>query len=126
MRIRVLGSAAGGGFPQWNCACAQCRRLREGNFAGTARTQTQLASSVDLNQWTLWNASPDLRVQIEQTPELWAQGGERNSPIRDVILTGAELDQTLGLLLLREFHRFRVHATTAVRKLLTEGNELFG
>lgn len=126
MHVKVLGSAAGGGFPQWNCVCPQCRRLREGRFAGPARTQAQLAWNGAPGQWTLLNASPDLRVQIEATPELWPQGGERDSPIRDVILTGGEVDQTLGLLLLREFHRFRVHATASVRKLLTEDNNLFG
>lgn len=126
MQVKILGSAAGGGFPQWNCACVQCRRLRQGEFAGTARTQAQLAWSGSPGQWTLLNASPDLRVQIEATPELWPQGDERNSPIRDVILTGAEVDQILGLLFLREFHKFRVHATASVRRLLTEDNTLFG
>jgi pyrroloquinoline quinone biosynthesis protein B len=74
------------------------------------------------------NASPDLRVQIDATPELWPShgNGARHSPIRDVILTGAEVDQALGLLLLREFHSFRVHATAAVRKILTEDNSMFG
>ena len=126
MRIKVLGSAAGGGFPQWNCACANCRRLRAGKFAGTPRTQAQLAWSVAPGQWTLLNASPDLRAQIEATRELWPQDGNRHSPIGDVVLTGAEVDQTLGLLLLREFHSFRVHATRAVRRILTEDNSLFG
>src|SRR5262252_2137818 len=126
MQVRILGSAAGGGFPQWNCSCSNCRRVREGKFAGTPRTQTQLAWSAAPGQWTLLNASPDLRAQIEATPELWPLGNERNSPIRDVILTGAEVDQTLGLLLLREFHSFRVHATASVRRILTEDNNLFG
>lgn len=126
MQVKILGSAAGGGFPQWNCACANCRRVREGTLAGVTRTQAQLAWSGTSGQWTLLNASPDLRTQIEATPELWPQGGERNSPIRDVILTGAEVDQTLGLLLLREFHSFRVHATASVRRILTEDNNLFG
>jgi pyrroloquinoline quinone biosynthesis protein B len=77
-------------------------------------------------QWTLLNASPDLRAQIEGTPELRPQGANRSSPIADVVLTGAEVDQTLGLLLLREFHPFRVHATRSVRRILTEDNSLFG
>lgn len=126
MYVKILGSAAGGGFPQWNCACVQCRRFRQGEFAGPARTQAQLAWSGASGQWTLLNASPDLRVQIEATPQLWPQGGERNSPIRDVILTGAEADQILGLLLLREFHAFHVHSTASVRRILTEDNSLFG
>jgi len=126
MRVKVLGSAAGGGFPQWNCACSNCRRLRDGRFAGLARTQLQLAWEGQSNNWTLLNASPDLRSQIEATPELWPQGANRHSPISDVILTGAELDQALGLLLLREFHSFRIHATASVRRVLTEDNSLFG
>jgi len=128
MRVKVLGSAAGGGFPQWNCACPNCRRVREGKFSGTPRTQAQLAWSGTTGNWTLLNASPDLRVQIDATPELWPShaNGARHSPIRDLILTGAEVDQALGLLLLREFHRFRVHATASVRKILTEDNSIFG
>jgi pyrroloquinoline quinone biosynthesis protein B len=100
--------------------------LREGRFAGAARTQAQLAWSAAPAQWTLLNASPDLSAQIEATPELWPRDGTRNSPISDVIVPGAEVDQTLGLLLLREFHSFRVHATASVRKILTEDNSLFG
>jgi pyrroloquinoline quinone biosynthesis protein B len=123
--IKILGSAAGGGFPQWNCACANCRRLREGRLRGSPRTQAQLAFETAPGQWALLNASPDLRVQIESMPELWPQD-VRHSPIHDVILTGAEVDQTLGLLLLREFHSFRVHATASVRRILTEDNSLFG
>jgi pyrroloquinoline quinone biosynthesis protein B len=126
MLVKVLGSAAGGGFPQWNCGCPNCRRLREGKFPGSPRTQTQLAWNSANAEWTLLNASPDLRVQIEATPELWPPNGARNSPIRDLILTGAEVDQTLGLLLLREFHCFRVHATASVRRILTEDNSIFG
>lgn len=126
MRLIVLGSAAGGGFPQWNCACSNCRRVREGRFSGSSRTQAQLAWSIAPQEWTLLNASPDLRVQIDATPELWPRNETRHSPIRDVILTGAEVDQTLGLLLLREFHSFHVHATASVRRILTEDNSLFG
>jgi pyrroloquinoline quinone biosynthesis protein B len=128
MRLKVLGSAAGGGFPQWNCACPNCSRVREGKFSGSPRTQAQLAWSSTPGEWTLLNASPDLRVQIDATPELWPshKNGPRHSPIRDLILTGAEVDQSLGLLLLREFHRFRVHATASVRRILTEDNSMFG
>jgi len=129
MQVRVLGSAAGGGFPQWNCSCPNCGRLRAGKFNGTARTQAQLAWNGAPGhipqQWTLLNASPDLRAQIEATPELWPCDG-RKSPIHDVFLTGAEVDQTLGLLLLREFHSFRVHSTASVRSVLTQDNSLFG
>jgi pyrroloquinoline quinone biosynthesis protein B len=126
MWVKILGSAAGGGFPQWNCSCANCRRLREGKFKGTARTQAQLAWSSAPGQWTLLNASPDLRFQIEATPELWPQEGTRHSPIRDVIVLSAEVDQMLGLLLLREFHSFRIHTTPSIRRILTEDNSMFG
>lgn len=126
MQVKILGSAAGGGFPQWNCGCVNCRRLRQGNFPGSPRTEAQLAWNVAPGEWGLINASPDLRVQIEATPELWPRNGTRNSPIRDVILPSAEVDQILGLLLLREFHSFRVHATPSVRRILTEDNTLLG
>jgi pyrroloquinoline quinone biosynthesis protein B len=129
MRIKVLGSAAGGGFPQWNCACSNCSRFHLGKFAGRSRSQAELAWG-DNGQWTLLNASPDLRAQIEANPELWPQKGNghgtRNSPISDVILTGAEVDQVIGLLLLREFHAFRIHSTPSVRDILTRDNSLFG
>lgn len=126
MLVKILGSAAGGGFPQWNCACANCRSLRNGTFAGFPRTQAQLAWSRVPGEWSLINASPDLRVQIEAAPELWPQNGTRDSPIRNVILPSGEVDQTLGLLQLREFHSFRVYATPSVRKILTEDNSIFG
>ncbi len=124
MRVKVLGSAAGGAVPQWNCSCSNCLRLRERTFPGLPRTQTQLAWDGAPGRWTLLNASPDLRFQIESAPELWPQNG-RQSPIHDVVLTGAEVDQVLGLLLLREFHSFHVHATASVRRILTEDNSLF-
>ena len=126
MQVKILGSAAGGGFPQWNCSCPNCRRMREGTLRGAARTQAQLAWNAAPGEWTLLNASPDLRTKIEATPELWPLDGTRHSPIRDVIVPSAEVDQILGLLLLREFHSFRVHATPSVRKILTEDNSLFG
>lgn len=121
-----MGSAAGGGFPQWNCGCVNCRRVRTGRFAGSPRTQAQLAWNCAHREWGLINASPDLRSQIETVPQLRPQDDTRSSPIRDVILLSAELDQVLGLLLLREFHSFRVYATPAVRKVLTEDNSIFG
>src|SRR5689334_6911474 len=107
MQIRILGSAAGGGFPQWNCACSNCRRLRAGTFSGKARTQTQVAVSADGQRWFLLNASPDLRLQIEATPALHPREGTRSSPIAGVVLTGADIDQIAGLLSLRELQRFR-------------------
>ena len=100
--------------------------MRDGSLPGSSRTQTQLAWSTAPGQWSLVNASPDLRIQIESTSELWPRDGGRESPIRDVVVPSAEVDQVLGLLLLREFHSFRVHATPSVRKILTGDNSLFG
>lgn len=127
MLVKVLGAAAGGGFPQWNCCCANCSRLRKGEFPGSARSQTQLAVSADSSEWFLINASPDLRNQIESFPALHPNSSStRHTPINGVVLTCAEVDAALGLLLLRESQPLNVYATAAVRKLLMEDNSLFG
>jgi pyrroloquinoline quinone biosynthesis protein B len=127
MYVKVLGAAAGGGSPQWNCSCSNCRRLREGTFPGTSRSQVQLAISADSEGWFLVNASPDLRYQIESFPALHPRDSSvRQSPINGVVLTSAELDAALGLLLLRESQPLGVYATSTVRSLLTEDNSLFG
>ena len=99
MWLRVLGSAAGGGSPQWNCGCPVCAAVRSG--AGVARTQSSVAVSADGRSWFLINASPDVRAQIEASPALHPRG-DRTTPLEAVLLTDAELDHTLGLLLLRE------------------------
>jgi pyrroloquinoline quinone biosynthesis protein B len=125
MNVRVLGAAAGGGFPQWNCRCTNCLRLRQGSLNGRTRTQAQLAVSADGKSWVLLNASPDLRAQIEATPELWPASGLRHSPISSIVLTSAELDAVLGLLLLREFYPLQVYTTPSVRRILTEDNSMF-
>jgi len=125
MRVKVLGAAAGGGFPQWNCRCSNCRKLRQGSLRGAPRTQAQLAISSG-DRWHLVNASPDLRAQIEATPELHPREGQRHTPIDSVTLTCAELDQVLGLLLLRESQALRVFAAGAVRRILLEDNSMFG
>jgi len=126
MLAKILGSAAGGAFPQWNCACANCRAVRAGTFHGKPRTQTQLAITEDGRSWFLLGASPDLRVQIEATPELHPRNGVRDSPIAGVVLANADLDHVLGLLLLRELQPLRVHATASVRRILCEDNSMFG
>jgi pyrroloquinoline quinone biosynthesis protein B len=126
MRVKLLGSAAGGGFPQWNCSCDNCRALREGRFRGSARTQSSLAVSPDGDRWFLLNASPDLRAQIEANPELQPKGSAtRHSPIHGAVVTNADLDHVLGLLLMRESQPLRVHATPSVRRILTEDNTMF-
>jgi pyrroloquinoline quinone biosynthesis protein B len=125
MLVKVLGAAAGGAFPQWNCACTQCQRLRLGTFAGQPRTQAQVAISEDGSAWTLLNASPDLRIQIEATPELWPSGSIRHSPIQSVVITAAEADTVAGLLSLREFQPLDIYATPSVLRILREDNSLF-
>lgn len=127
MQVRVLGAAAGGGFPQWNCSCTNCRRLRQGRFRGQARSQAQLAISADGKTWFLVNASPDLRYQIEGFPPLHPHTSEiRHSPIKGILLPAAEVDAALGLLLLRESQPLVVYATDAVRQILTSDNTFFG
>jgi len=125
MRVKVLGSAAGGGFPQWNCGCSNCSRLRRGLLKGRARTQAQVAVSLSPSHWLLLNASPDLRQQILSDPELAPIDGARSSPIASIVLTSADTDCVLGLLHLREFQPLRIYATPSVRRILTEENSLF-
>ena len=125
MRIEVLGSAAGGGFPQWNCACRNCRALRAGTFHGKARTQTQVALTNDRRSWFLLNASPDLRIQIEATAGLHPSNDGRNSPLSGVVLTGSDIDQTAGLLSLRELQPLRIYCTPSLRRILSEHNSMF-
>jgi pyrroloquinoline quinone biosynthesis protein B len=129
MRIKILGSAAGGGFPQWNCACANCRRLREGSLRGRARTQTQIAFAPDSDAkvWFLVSASPDLRAQILTAPELAPQSkSETHSPIAGVFLSSADVDSVMGLLHLREFQSFFVFAAAAVQRILKKESRIFG
>lgn len=124
MRIRVLGSAAGGGFPQWNCGCANCRGVRAGTLAARPRTQESVAVSADGEHWFLLNASPEIRQQIEAFRPLHPRG-PRHSPIEGVVLTNGDLDHCLGLLSLRESHPLVVYATERVRRGFTEGNVLY-
>lgn len=122
MRVKVLGSAAGGGAPQWNCGCPNCVRLR--GSASKARTQTQLALSPSEGVWFLAGASPDLRQQLTRDPD-FAPRSSRGTPIEAVILSSADVDSVLGLLHLREFQHFRIYATAGVQRALTEENSLF-
>jgi pyrroloquinoline quinone biosynthesis protein B len=130
MLVKILGSAAGGAFPQWNCACHNCRALRAGTFHGKPRTQTQIALTEDAVFWFLLGASPDLRFQIEATPELHprqaTQRATRHSPIAGIALANADVDHVLGLLLLRELQPLRIHSTASVRRILREDNSMFG
>jgi pyrroloquinoline quinone biosynthesis protein B len=110
----VLGSAAGGGFPQWNSNAPACRRARAGNAGAMRRSQASLAVSGNGRDWFVLNASPDLRLQIEATRALHPREGLRSSPISGVVLTGGDVDAVAGLLHLRERHRFAVYAPSRI------------
>jgi len=122
MRIRILGSAAGGGYPQWNCNCESCARAWRG--VATPQTQVSLAVSADNEHWVLLNASPDLRAQILATPELQPGAAGRHSPIATVILTNGDVDAIAGLLNLRESQKLSLYATGAVLGVL-DANSIF-
>jgi pyrroloquinoline quinone biosynthesis protein B len=137
MRIQILGSAAGGGFPQWNCGCGNCVAVRknarqngrENNFSGKARSQAQLALSADGSTWFLAGASPDLALQIENSAELHPRAlhsTPRDSPVAGVVLGSSDLDHVLGLLLLRELQPLRVYAAPSILRILREENSMFG
>ena len=124
MRIRVLGSSAGGGFPQWNCGCPNCVGIRRGTIAARARTQESIAVSADAECWFLLNASPEIRAQIEGFPGLHPRA-PRHSPIAGILITNGDLDHCLGLLSLRESQRLAVYATERVRLGFTSENVLY-
>lgn len=127
MLVRVLGSAAGGGFPQWNCACRNCSDVRKGVPGLSPRSQSSLAISIDGASWCLLNASPDLREQIAATPALapYKQGGVRSSPIKSVVLTNADVDHIAGLLNLREGQPFHLYGSGRVLGAVA-ANPIFG
>jgi pyrroloquinoline quinone biosynthesis protein B len=137
MHIRILGSAAGGGFPQWNCGCGNCVAVRDTahenlrsdlnkkGFKGKPRTQVQIALSADSHSWFLAGASPDLTRQIEDSPDLRPRA-LRGSPVAGVVLGSADLDHILGLLLLRELQPLRVYASPSILRILREENSMFG
>ena len=124
MRIQVLGAAAGGGYPQWNCNHPNSRKARNGQ--AQARTQSSIAVSADGTHWFLCNASPDLRRQIELTPALQppADGALRYSPIQGAVLTNADVDHVAGLLNLRESQPLGLYGTQRVLDVLA-ANSIF-
>jgi pyrroloquinoline quinone biosynthesis protein B len=123
MQVRVLGSAAGGGFPQWNCGCDNCRAVRSGAAGLRARSQESVAVSADGQAWFLLNASPEIRAQIEGFSGLHPRA-PRHSPIAGLVLTNGDLDHCLGLLSLRESHPLQLYATRAVERGFREDNVL--
>ena len=120
----VLGSAAGGGFPQWNSNAPACRRARSGDLCAGARSQASLAVSANDKDWFVLNASPDLRLQIEANRCLHPRAGLRSSPIAGVVLTGGDVDAIAGLLHLRERHRLNVYAPSRVLAIIA-ANPIF-
>jgi pyrroloquinoline quinone biosynthesis protein B len=125
MHIRVLGSAAGGGFPQWNCNCRNCDGVRKGTIRARPRTQSSIAVSADRVDWTLFNASPDLLTQFRAFRELQPARAVRDTAVRAIVLIDAQIDHTTGLLMLREGGRLAVHCTPEVREDLSRGHPIF-
>jgi len=121
MKIVVLGSAAGGGFPQWNCNCRQCAGVRNGTLRATARTQSSIAVSANGTDWVLINASPDILTQIRTTPALQPARAPRDSGIAAVMLMDAQIDHVTGLLMLREGRELPLYCTAQVWRELNDG-----
>lgn len=121
MKILVLGSGAGGGFPQWNCNCRMCAGHRSGRLRARSRTQSSIAVSRDGTDWILLNASPDLGAQLRATPALQPRSGLRHTPIGAVVLIDSQIDHAVGLLSLREGPRLQLHCAPAVHEDLSTG-----
>ncbi|WP_315809919.1 pyrroloquinoline quinone biosynthesis protein PqqB [Pseudomonas sp. C9-3] len=125
MHIRILGSAAGGGFPQWNCNCRNCRGVRDGSVIAQPRTQSSIALSDDGENWILCNASPDIRAQLASFPALQPARRLRDSAIAAIVLLDSQIDHTTGLLSLREGCPHEVWCTQMVHQDLSTGFPLF-
>lgn len=125
MKIQILGSGAGGGFPQWNCNCSNCYGLRNGKISATPRTQSSIAVSTDNENWVLFNASPDIRTQLERFPETHPRKGLRDTGIKAVVLVDSQIDHSTGLLILREGCPINVYTTDMVHDDLTSGFPIF-
>ena len=124
MKAVILGSAAGGGVPQWNCRCRVCELARSGDPRVTPRTQSSIALSQDGESWLLVNASPDIRQQIAETTDLHPKHGARHSPIAAVLLTNGDVDHVAGLLTLRESQPYSLYATQTTRESV-DANRIF-
>lgn len=122
MRIIILGAAAGGGLPQWNCGCGNCDAARAGRIPSL--TQSSVAVSANGRDWAVLNASPDIRVQLAATPALHPTG-LREMPLRSVLVTNGDIDHVAGLLTLRESQPFDLFATPAIHRALAE-NPMLG
>lgn len=120
-RAQILGAAAGGGLPQWNCGCENCNLARSGTIP--PQTQSSLAVTADGNAWAILNASPDIRGQLADTPALHPTG-LRTLPLTSVLVTNGDIDHVAGLLTLREMQPFRLFATAGIHEVLAE-NPIF-
>jgi pyrroloquinoline quinone biosynthesis protein B len=123
--VRVLGSAAGGGLPQWNCGCDRCVRARAGDPSVPPRSQPSIAISTDGLRWSIVNASPDVRDQFARFPGLHPRPGTRDIPLDTIVVTNADVDHVLGLLVLRESLPYRIVSTPFVRDALLDHNAVF-
>jgi len=120
MNVRLLGTSAGGGFPQWNCNCLGCWGARCNPDQWKPRTQSSIAVSADGKNWVLINASPDILTQIRLWPQARSDNGIRGSRISAIILVDAQIDHAAGLLMLREGERLQLYSTAAVRDDVTD------
>ena len=125
MKVMVLGAAAGGGFPQWNCNCHNCCGVRSGSIEAMPRTQSSIAVSADGERWILFNASPDIRAQLEANPPLQPKRGRRHTGIHGIVLADSQIDHTTGLLFLREGCPLTVYCTDMVAQDLSTGFPIF-
>jgi pyrroloquinoline quinone biosynthesis protein B len=125
MHVQILGSAAGGGFPQWNCNCANCAGFRDGSLNAQARTQSSIALSDDGVHWVLCNASPDIRAQLHNFAPMQPNRGLRDTGIGAIVLLDSQIDHTTGLLSLREGCPHEVWCTDMVHQDLSSGFPLF-
>ena len=123
MEVILLGTAAGGGFPQWNCWCPSCRVARADPHRAVSRSQSSAAVSADGRRWFLLNASPDVREQLTRLPSP-APTGSRHVPVEGIVVTDAELDHTVGIVLLREARHLQLCATQSVLRVLEEDSRI--
>lgn len=125
MKIQVLGSAAGGGFPQWNCNCRNCAGVRAGTIKATPRTQSSIAVSMDSEHWILFNTSPDIRAQLDSFAPMQPGRSIRDTGVDAIVFMDSQIDHTTGLLMLREGCPHDVWCTEMVKQDLTSGFPVF-
>ncbi len=125
MKIRVLGSGAGGGFPQWNCSCPNCKAVRAGSIKASTRNQSSIAISSDGEHWVLFNASPDVRAQLEHFPEIHPKNKVRGTGIEAIVIIDSQIDHATGLLILREGDPLNIYCTEMVKQDLSTGFPIF-